>query len=139
MAETMNVNILTFPLADAANNWQGGTVTGHLFRAPSAAYGGDVTITEAYAVNAAATGAGTGFTLRLENWGTAGTAIKTTGGTVAAKIGGTGDVWVADTAKNFTLSNPHLLAGEYLVLSKAETNSSDPTRGVVVIHYLHGE
>lgn len=135
----MNTHIATFPLDGGAEGWQGNDVVGHLLRAPADGLGGGITILEAYAVNAAATGAGTGFSLQLENWGTAGTAIKSgAAGTVAAAIGGTADPWAADTPKDFSLSNAFVDAGEYLVLRKAETNSSDPTRGVVVIHYALG-
>jgi hypothetical protein len=138
MANGLDVKIATFPLQDTANGWQGNAVTGHVLRAPTNAFGGGVRILEAWASNAAATGAGTGFSLQLENWGTAGTAIKAASGTIAAAIGGTASPWAANTPKNFTLSAPLVDAGEYIVLRKTETNSSDPTRGVVSIAYVMG-
>lgn len=132
------VHTVSFPLQDTANGWQGNDVDGHVFAAPSAANGGGLTIVEAYAVNGAATGAGTSFSLQLENWGTAGTAAKSSGGTIAVAIAGTADPWVANTPKSFTISSGFVDAGEYVVLNKTETNSSDPTRGVVVIKYVMG-
>lgn len=139
MGEVLNVQTVVFPLQDTANGWQGNDKTGHIFSAPSDTLGGGITIVGAYAVNAAATTSGTAFSLQLENWGTAGTAIKATAGTVAAAIGGTADVFAAGTPKAFTISNAFVDAGEYIVLRKSETNSSDPTRGVVVIQYLMGK
>lgn len=137
----LDIKVVTYALYDAASGWQGDDVTGHIFRAPTDAHGGGITILEAWAENGAATGAGTGFSLQLENWGTAGTAIKASGGTVAAAIAGTADPWAADTPKDFTLTsaNVFLDAGEYLVLRKNEDNSSDPTRGVVSIAYVMGK
>ena len=134
-----DVFVVTIPLPDTATGWQGNNVTGHIFRAPPTGFGG-VTLVAASYVDAAAGGAGTAFALALENWGTAGTAIKSgAAGTVAAAIGGTGDPFVASTPKNFTLGNPVLAAGEWLVARKTETNSSDPTRGVLVLQYVMGE
>jgi hypothetical protein len=136
MAEVLNSNILVFNLADTASDWQGDNVIGHVLRAPLAAMGGAITIVAAYAVNQAATGAGTGFALSLLNYGAAGTAVA---GTVANAIGGTGDPWAAGVPKAFTISDGVLDAGEWLVLKKTETNSSDPTRCSVVIEYLVGK
>lgn len=143
MSETLNVNQIVFPVtADAATGslgWQGNAVTGHVYKAPSAAHGGAITITSAYFVNAAETDAGTAFALQLENWGTAGTAIKSgAAGTIAAALGGTADTFAAGTPKAFTISNAKVAADEWIVLRKTETNSSDPTRGLLVISYLHG-
>ena len=130
---------VTIPLPDTATGWQGNNVTGHIFRAPSTDFGG-VTLVGASYVDGASGGAGTAFSLQIENWGTAGTAIKSgAAGTVAAALGGTGDPFLASTPKNFTLSKPILGGGEWLVLRKAETNSSDPTRGVLVLQYVMGE
>lgn len=143
MSNAFDVKIVSLALsADAAagtGGWEGNDVVGHVLRAPLAGQGGAITILRAYAVNAAATNGSTGFALQLENWGTAGTAILAgSAGTVAAALGGTADPWAVDTPKAFTLSNPTLDAGEWLVLRKTETNSSDPTRGVLVIEYVAG-
>ena len=131
------VMVVTYPLDASAGGWQGDDVVGHLFRAPATDKGGPITILEAYAVNGAATTAGTSFDLALENWGTAGTAKVAD---VATAIGGTADPWAANTPKDFAIveAQKTLDAGEYLVLRKTETNSSDPTRGVVTIHYGMG-
>lgn len=140
MAETLNVNMITIPLGDTASDWQGNNVVGALLRAPSASHGGGITILAAYGVNGAATGAGTGFALQIENWDTTGTAIKSgSGGTVAAAIGGTGSPWAASTPKAFTVDNPFVAANEWLYIRKTETNSSDPSRCVVHLHYIEGK
>lgn len=138
MSNAMDVKQVVVPL-DAAS-WAGDNVQQRILRAPNAEDGGGLTIVSAYAVNEAATGAGgTAFSLSLHNYGTAGTAIKAVGGTVAAPLGGTADPFEAGVPKAFVLSNAYLAAGEWLVLDKQETNSSDPTRGVVVIDYLLGK
>lgn len=138
MAETLDVHVVSYPLPDTATGWQGDDVKGHILKAPLNGEGGGITIVRAYAVNQAATGAGTSFSLALHNYDTHGTALKSSGGTVAAAIGGTASPWAAGVPKEFTLSNPYLGAGEWLVLDKQEDNSSDPTRGVVVIEYVMG-
>jgi hypothetical protein len=144
MSTAFNVHIVSLPLAPGASTealgWTGNDITGHVLRAPLAGEGGGLTILRAYAVNGAATSGGTSFALQLENWGTSGTAIKVTGGVVAAAIGGTGDHWAANTPKAFALGTTtrFIAAGEWLVLRKTETNSSDPTRGVVVVEYVMG-
>ena len=123
--------IWSFTLPNTSADWQGDGVIGHLLRAPTEAHGGGFTILEAWAVNEAATGSGTGFGIALHNYGTAGTAIKSSGGTIAAEIGGTALPWAQAVAQDFTLSNPFIDAGEYVVAAKEETNSSDPTRFVI--------
>lgn len=139
MAETLDIKIISFPLQDTANGWQGDDVTGHVFRAPTDALGGGLTIVGIDVVTATATGAGTSWAVQVENWGTAGTAIKASGGTIAAAIGGTVDPFAANTPKTGTISNAFLDAGEWVVLRKSETNSSDPVRGVVHFHVLQGK
>lgn len=141
MAKVFDVHIVSFPLQDTANGWQGDDVTGHIFKAPSDAQGGGITILDAWASNAVATGAGTSFSLQLENWSTAGTAIKSgAAGTIAAAIGGTAaTIWAANVPQSFTLGYPFVDAGEYVVLRKNESNSSDPTRAVVNIAYVMGK
>lgn len=133
----------THPLQDTANGWQGSDVTGHILQAPSNANGGGIRLVSASVVNGAAHGAGTAAALQLENWGTAGTAIKTTGGTIAVAIGGTADPLAANTPKSFTFNatsadESFLDAGEWLVLRKTETNSADFTRGILSIQYKMG-
>jgi hypothetical protein len=90
----------------------------HLFRAPRA-----ITIKNAYMVAGATQNAGTAVLLELQNWGTAGTAVKT-GGTVVAALGGTA------TAARLTANTPaagtidtsadNIAEGEWLVLSYTE-------------------
>lgn len=139
MADILDIKIISFPLQDTANGWQGDDVTGHVFRAPTDALGGGLTIVGIDVVNGAATTAGTSWAIQVENWGTAGTEIKSTGGTIAAAIGGTADPFAADTPKAGTISNAFLDAGEWVVLRKTEDNSSDPVRGVVQFHVLQGK
>lgn len=139
MSELLNVNVVSYPLPDTATGWQGNNVIGHVIKAPAAGVGGAITILSAHLVLQNTTDAGTASAWQLENHGTGGTAIKSgAAGTVAAAIGGTADVITAATPKAFTLLYPKLSAGEWLVLRKTETNSSDPTRGVLVVEYLHG-
>lgn len=136
MSETLDVHILTVPLS--VDDWAGNSVTQRILRAPAAGQGGGITLLAAYAVNEAATTAGTAFALQLENHGTAGTAIKASGGTVGS-VGGTADLFAAGVPKAFALANARLAAGEWLVLRKTETASSDPTRGSLNIHYIMGQ
>lgn len=127
---------ISFQLPDTATGWQGNSVVGHIFKAPAAADGGGIKILRAYVVDAAATSSGTAYTLSLYNYGTAGSSVEGTIGTV----GGTADPLSASTPKAFTLTAAQTIidAGEWIVLGKAETNSSDPTRGCVVIEYQMG-
>lgn len=126
---------VVIPLPDTANDWQGDTKVANLFKAPSQALGGAIKIVRAYATNQAATGAGTGFSLTLLNYGTSGTAVA---GTISDALGGTADAWAAGVPKAFTITDGDVDADEWVVLLKDEENSSDPTRCVVVIQYLHG-
>lgn len=137
MANGLDVKSVSMTLPDVATTgWQGNDVTGHFFKAPSDAQGGGLTILEVWVVNGAATGAGTGFSIQVENWGTAGTAV---GGTIAAAIGGTADPFAANTPKEGTITTAFVDADEWVVLRKAETNSSDPTRCTVTVNYVMGK
>ena len=136
---TQQVIPMSIQVPDTASDWQGDTKVAKLFRAPTAAHGGGMTILEAFASNEGATGAGTSFSWALHNYGTAGTAIKSTGGTIAAAIGGTASPWAAGVAQEFTLSYPYIAPGEYVVLAKDEVNSSDPSRGCICLLVAMGE
>lgn len=137
MSNAMDVKQVVVPL-DAAS-WADDNVQQRILRAPDAEDGGGLTILRAYAVNEAATDGTASFSLSLHNYGTAGTAIKAVGGTVAGPLGGLTDPFEAGVPKAFVLSNAYLAAGEWLVLDKQEDGSSDPTRGVIVIDYLLGK
>jgi hypothetical protein len=137
MSECFDIHVLAIPLY--ATDWGGDGTTMHLLQAPSAELGGGITILAAAIVPGAATNAGTAHAWQLENWGTAGTSIKASGGTVAAAIGGTADVFAANTPKAFTISNAFLDAGEWLVLLKDEENSSDPLHSTLMIQYAMGK
>jgi hypothetical protein len=127
---------VSYALHDAANGWQGNDKNGHIMVAPAAGDGGGIKILRAWLVNAAATGVGTTFYLSLQNWGTAGTAVEGTIGT----MGGTATAIAADTPTAFTLTAAQQIidAGEWIVLNKKETSSSDPTRAVLSIEYVMG-
>ena len=137
MSDTYDVHCVTIALPDTATGWQANDVVGHAFKAPAATDGGGITILRAWSINAAATSAATSHALQLENWGTAGTAIKANG-TIAAALGGTADPYAANVPKAFVFAQPRMAAGEWLVIRKTETNSSDPTRGVIVLEYQVG-
>lgn len=133
MAETLNVCEVVYNMD--GSTWDGDGVQALVMKAPTSAHGGAIRIVDAYFVNGAATGAGTAFSIRLQNRGTAGTATATN---ISAALGGTGDVFVAGTPKQFSITDPVLEAGEWLGIIKNETSSSDPTRAVLVVHYLMG-
>lgn len=91
----------------------------YAFRAPR-----DLTVKAGYMVAEQAQNAGTAVVLTLQNWGTAGTAIKSSGGTVVASLGGTA------TAARLSARTPaagtvntdgdNILQGEWLVLLYGE-------------------
>lgn len=136
MSRQFDVNIAVYNLADTANDWQGDAKIGHVLKAPSATQGGGLTILKAYAVNQAATGAGTSFALQLLNYGTGGTSQDSV---ISSALGGTASPWAAGTPKEFTISDGYIAPGEWVVLKKTETNSSDPSRCSVIIEYVMGK
>lgn len=100
-------------------------------------YGG-ITIKRAYAVNGAATDAGTSMFLVLQNYGTSGTVA---GGTVGT-AGGTVSPLAADTPKEFTLTaaNVFIDNDEWLVLKKAEQGATSDfnAQATIMIEYVEG-
>jgi hypothetical protein len=102
----------------------------HLWRAPAACE-----VKRAYIVSRDAQGAGSAGEFTLQNWGTAGTAIKSSGGTVVATLGGTASAarLAAGTPKAGTLVEGTLAAGEWLVLDYQETG--DWVESAVVIQF----
>lgn len=134
MSSILDVHILSYALS--GSDWVGDAVNGRIMQAPTAAQGGGITILWAEVVNEAATTAATAFGLALVKYATNGTAES---GTVDS-LGGTADVFVAGVPKAFADAAGYYLApGEWLVLNKTETNSSDPTRGVLSIGYIMGK
>ena len=127
---------VSYQMPDTSTDWQGDTKIGHIMKAPEAADGGGIKILRAYHITGTAHGAGTAYALSLLNYGTAGTAVEGTIGTV----GGTADPISADVPTAFTLTAAQQIidAGEWVVLLKDETNSQDPARGSVVIEYVMG-
>lgn len=91
-----------------------------LWRAPVAS-----TVTRFTVQTNKAHNAGTANAYSLENWGTAGTAIKSSGGTILAPVGGTAtaDRLAADTPTTKALAdmtNPYIAEGEYVQLRYTE-------------------
>jgi hypothetical protein len=125
--------IVSVPLY--ATDWDGDNKKMHLFRAPSAGDGGPIKIKRAAVVVQNSTGAGTSFGLALHLYDTIGTTLA---GTIAGEIGHTSSPWVAGTPKEFTIADGDVAAGQWVVLQKEETNSSDPLRGIVTIEYQMG-
>lgn len=109
-------NTLTFNLlADPA-----GEETYLLWRAPVGS-----TITRFTVQTNKAHNAGTANAYSLENWGTAGTAIKASNGTILAPVGGTAtaDRLAADVPTTKVLAdmlNPYVAEGEYVQLHYTE-------------------
>jgi hypothetical protein len=98
----------------------GGEETYLLWRAPVAS-----TIVRFTVQTNKSQNAGTANAYTLENWGTAGTAIKASGGTILTAVGGTAsaDRLVADTPKTVALAsftNPYIAEGEYVALHYTE-------------------
>lgn len=137
MSNAMDVKQVSVQLANTATDFQADQVKMHVMKAPEAADGGGIFILRAWAINHGADqGAGTAFILNLYNYGTSGTAVAGTIGTV----GGTADPLGNGIPEAFTLTEAQRIvdAGEWLVVEKDETNSSDPTRCTVIIEYLLG-
>jgi hypothetical protein len=67
--------------------------------------------------------AGTATVGQLVNFGTAGTAIKASGGTISASLGGTAAasrLTANVPARTTTMTNPYVAAGEYVTFAYAE-------------------
>ena len=127
------VHVVSVPIPDpGADNKQL-----YLFKAPDDAYGGGITIVDAFAQNNANTGSGTTFTYQLLKYSSAGTPALN--GTISAVIGGTTAPWVANVPKEFTISTPFVDAGEWVVLDYQEITAGSPTISHVNIHYVMGK
>ena len=85
----------------------------HLIKMPRAA-----TVVGAYFVTENNQAAGTGITLTLTNWGTAGTAVQS-GGTIASALG-TGINANIPTAATITAAQARVDEGEWLVVQLTE-------------------
>lgn len=93
---------------------------------------GGYTVLGANFVNGAATTGGTSFFARLVNYGTSGTVV---GGTIGT-IGGTADHYAADTPKAFTITaaQAFLDEGEWLVLRKDQDQADSDINAQAVIN-----
>ena len=93
----------------------------HVWRAPVAA-----TVQRVVAMSNKTQNAGTAIAIELHNYGTAGTAIKSSGGTIGGGLGGTASAsrLTADVpAASTSFTNPYLAAGEYVRLALTEEGS----------------
>jgi len=90
-----------------------------LMRAPR-----NMTVLAAYMVCENTQNAGTAVSLALENWGTAGTAIKASGGTVVQPRGGTAAAAILTShvpaAGTVVAANAYVAEGEWLVVNYLE-------------------
>ena len=81
-------------------------------------------------------GIGTAFTLRLLDYGNAGTAVA---GTVSATLGaaGTGD-WSKNTPRAFTISEGTLDGGDWIAVVYDETGTVAPKNIIVTVEFVNG-
>lgn len=117
----------------------GGDDVYHLWRAPVAATFVRFTVMSNQTDNA-----GTGIAYTLLNFGTAGTAVKASGGTISATLGGTAsaDRLTADVpATSTTFTNPYVAAGEYVRLNLDELGAGWQSGQIVTIQadYMLGK
>ena len=99
------------------------------------------TIKAGYVVSETASNAGTANMIRLENWGTAGTAVE---GTICAYVGGTATASrlsaLTPVALTIDTTQDYLDAGDWLVVKFNEEGAGWQTgdRLTVVVHYVDG-
>lgn len=107
-----------------------------LWKAPSRAT--KIEILEAWAAldTTISSGVGTAVTLRLYDYGAAGTAV---GGTITAVLGaaGTGD-WTANVPRDFTVSDGTMDGGDYLAVVYEEVGTVAPKNIVIGIAWING-
>ena len=127
-----NVKVLSY-LIDADPT---GEETFHLMKAPRA-----LTVLAVRVVSELTMNDGTAWLIRLENWGTSGTAVE---GTISANVGGTAAASVltalTPVAATLTTAQARVDAGEWLVLHYTEEGAGWVTgdRINVVIEYVDG-
>ncbi len=109
----------------------------HMFRVPSNIRG---EIVSANIVCQDAQGSGSAGTFELQNWGTAGTAIKATGGTVAAGLGGTAVAarLSAETPAAYTITEGTLLENEWVVVDYQEDTAWVETAVLITVEVQWG-
>jgi hypothetical protein len=105
-----------------------------LFRAPNR-----LSIMDAWIVSTNAQGAGTATEWMLHNFGTAGTAIKSSGGTIGAMLGGTASPLSGGVPSQFTLTNTEMADGEWLVADYQEDSDWSEGAVTVFVEYIDGE
>jgi len=125
-----NVHVQTVVLSDPTAD-----TTSPIFRVPSR--NTKIEILEAWAASdTTITGVGgTGFSLRLLDYGTAGTAV---GGTITATLGGTTSTWTANTPRTFTVSEGTLDANDYVMVYYDETGTIAPLNITVGFSWVSG-
>lgn len=104
-----------------------------LFRAPI-----DCTVQRLTVNSNKAGGAGTAIALTLVNFGTAGTAIKSSGGTISASLGGTaaaGRLGANVPATTTSFTNPLIRAGEYVALQLTEEGGGWQSGEVIRVQF----
>jgi hypothetical protein len=103
--------------------------------------GGKTTIKAAVAIVDTTLVAGTanGHTLRLLNYGTAGTSVVgTISAELGAAVGGTFPGWTAGTPVAFTITDGELDSGEYVAVAHDETGTVAPLNIDVLMDVVRG-
>ena len=99
-----------------------------------------IEILEAWVATDTALSAGTanGHPVSLLNGGTAGTATATLAGAVGTALSGTYSAWVANTPREFTISEGTMTEGQYLVVKFDESGTVAPLNLYGQITYIQG-
>lgn len=126
-----NVHSVTFAVSDP-----GADATIPIWKVPSRYTKIEILAANAVCDTSVVDGVGTAFTLRLLDYGSAGTAVA---GTVSATLGaaGTGD-WTANTPRAFTISEGTMDAGDWLTLKYDETGTIAPKNIIVQVDFVSG-
>ena len=134
MSSAFDIKILSIPVPDPG----GDNKQLYLFRAPTDAQGGGITILSAAAHNGATTAGGTTFSYQLRKYSSAGTPALN--GTITSVLGGTTSYWAAGVPKAFTLgADVFIDAGEWVVLDYQEDAAGNPTNSHINIQYVMGK
>lgn len=126
-----NVHSVSVVIADPTTD-----LTIPIFKIPSRYTKVEILAASAVCDTTISAGVGTAFTLRLLDYGAAGTAVA---GTVSATLGaaGTGD-WTAVVPRSFTISEGTMDGGDWLVLKYDETGTVAPLNILVQVDFVSG-
>lgn len=105
----------------------------HIWRAPAACE-----ILHAYITVQTAQNSGTAGEFALHNYGTAGTAIKSSGGTIAGAKGGTASPLSAATPYAYTLVEGTMVSGDWVVVDYQETSDWIEVNVTITFDYVLG-